>query len=139
MSVITNNYKSKKCSNVAEAVKNKRHYEVKCRGSEYTVGMGPKRKVAESMEPKQKVMKTMRPKKINKRLMTENSVVGSHGIEVLMIFDTDRPPKSSPTAFDLSLTLEVTKRAAPTRVQLSPQTQSSPRRPGLSQVGWGGG
>ena len=81
------------------------------------VDMGPKRKVAESMEPKGKVMKTMRPKKVNRRLMTENSVVGSHGIEVLIIFDTDtdRPPQSSPTAFDLSLTLEVTKRAAPTQ------------------------
>merc|ERR1719403_278613 len=28
-------------------------------------------------------MKIMRPKKVNKRLMTENSVVGSHGIEKL--------------------------------------------------------
>ena len=137
MSAITNNYKSKKCSNVAEAVKNKRHYEVKCRGSGYTVGMGPKRKVAESMESKRKVTKTMRPKKVNKRLTTEDSVVGNRGIEVLIIFD--RPLKSSPTTFNLSRTPEVTKRAAPTRVQPSPQTRSCQRRPGLSQVEWGGG
>ena len=76
-------------------MKSKRHYEVKCRASEYTVGMGPKRKVAESMEPKQKAMKTMRPKKVNKRLTTEDSVVGNRGIEVLIILD--RPLKSSPT------------------------------------------
>ena len=118
-------------------MKNKRHYEVKCRGSEYTVGMGPKRKVAESMEPNQKAMKTMRPKKVNKRLTTENSVAGNHGIEVVMIFD--RPLKSFPTTFDLSLTLEVTKRAAPSRVQPPPETRSCPRCLGLSQVGWGGG
>ena len=118
-------------------MKNKRHYEVKCRGSEHRVGMGPKRKVAKSVEPKQKAMKTMRPKKVNKRLTTENSVVGNHGIEVLIIFH--RSLKASPTTFDLSLTLEVTKRAAPTRVQSPPQTRASPRCPGLSQVGWGGG
>ena len=81
---------------------NKRHYEVKCRGSEYTVVMGPKRKVTESIEPKRKAMRTMRLKKVNKRLTTESSVVGNHGIEVLIIFD--RPLKSTPsTTFDLSL------------------------------------
>ena len=101
------------------------------------VGMGPKRKVAESIEPKQKVLKTMKPKKVNKRLTTENSVVGNHGIEVLIIFD--RPLKSSPTTFDLSPTPEVTKRAAPTCVQPPPETRSCLRRPSLSQVGWGGG
>ena len=99
--------------------------------------MGPKRKVAESMESKRKVTKTMRPKKVNKRLTTENSVVGNPGIEVLIIFD--RPLKSSPTTFDLSLTPEVTKRAAPTRVQPPSQTRACQRCPGLSQVGWGGG
>lgn len=64
-------------------MKNKRHYGVKCRGSEHTVGMGPKRKVVESMESKRKVTKTMRPKKVNKRLTTEDSVVGNRGIERL--------------------------------------------------------
>ena len=116
---------------------NKRHYEVKSRSSEYTVVMGPKRKVAESIEPKRKAMRTMRLKKVNKRLTTEDSVVGNRGIEVLIIFD--RPLKSSPTTFDLSPTPEVTKRAAPTRVQPPSQTRSCPCRPGLSQVGWGGG
>ena len=93
---------------------------VKCRGSEHTVGMGPKRKVAESMESKRKVTKTMRPKKANKRLTTEDSVVGNRGIEVLIIFD--RPLKFSPTTFDLSPTPEVTKRTASTRVQPPSQT-----------------
>ena len=115
-------------------MKNKRHYGVKCRGSEHTVGMGPKRKVAESMESKRKVM---RPKKVNKRLTTEDSVVGNRGIEVLKIFD--RPLKSSPTTFNLSRTPEVTKRAAPTRVQPPSQTRACQRCSGLSQVGWGGG
>merc|ERR550534_2093954 len=45
--------------------------------------MGPKRKFAESMESKRKVTKTMRPKKVNKRLTTEDSVVGNRGIERL--------------------------------------------------------